>query len=489
MNKLRKSVMGPRFKTLLPILSLSTLLGACAVGPDYERPSVQSMGLPTSYQTQAASQTNTAAIERAWWTTLNDNVLNGLIEAALQNNTDLRRAAANIEYAQAAYQEATGALYPSVHGSANNTRSRASQASSTLPPGSPSLRNSRSVALSSNFEIDFWGKLRRARESAQESLLATEYARDNLELGLVKNITNNYILLRSLDAQISITENTIQTRQKSTQIVQGRQKAGLASGLDMAQAEGAEAAAHTLVANLRKERSSTLHRLALLSGQLDLDIPPGKLDDLPLPPPPPVGLPSELLNARPDIKQAEALLASANAQIGVAKAALFPSISLTGNFGRQSQEMSQLFTNSAKFWSFGPSLDLAIFDAGIRLARIDQANAAQKQALESYIGSIRTAFTEVRDNLATGEELANIETSSQAQMKAAERALELAQARYQAGFSPYISVLDAQRTANDAALALLAARQNQLSNAVNLYAVLGGGWQNKSKPSTDTQQP
>ena len=482
MKTIAPSLRYPQRKKLwVTLFSAVTLLSACTMGPDYQRPDQTQLNLPAHYA-GAPAQLSSAAVEREWWKIFADQDLNQLVSTALFNNTDLRQAAARVEQSNAVLDEIAGALYPEVHATANTTRSRASQVSGTLPPGSPYLRNSRNIGLSTSFELDFWGRLRRAKEGARDSALATQYGQANVEISLIKSVVNNYFLLRALDAEILVTEDTLKTREQGIKIAQGRLQAGLASGLDVEQAKGAHAAAVVQLTTLRRQRGTTANLLAQLSGQLGLEIPPSQAKDLPVLPQTPVGLPSDLLNARPDVMQAEATLAAANANIGYAKAALFPAISLTGNFGRQSQQMGDLFSNAAKVWSIGPYLDLPLFDAGIRLARVDQANAQQKQALEAYIGTLRTAFTEVRDGLVSAEALSQAEDALIAQSQAAQKALQLAEARYRSGFSAYLTLLDAQRTANDATLALIATRQARLANSVNLYAALGGGW----KPADDT---
>jgi multidrug efflux system outer membrane protein len=453
-------------------IALTLLLAGCALGPDYRRPEA---ALPGQFAEAPASEPG-PAIQRNWWMQFNDPVLDELVAKALAANTDVQAAAARVEEADAVLRETGGALFPEVDLGANAKRSRSSTVAGTLPSGSEPLRNNFNSALSTSFELDFWGKLRRASEAARAQALGTRYGRDTVELTLVGNIVRGYLTLRALDAQLAVSRASLDSREASLRITRSRLQGGLASELDVRQAEAASAALRAQIATLGEQRATTEHLLARLTGQLDLALAPADLRQLPALPLPPAGLPSALLEERPDVRQAEASLVAANASIGVAKAALFPSITLTGSFGSESKDLSDLFSSAARIWSLGLGLDLPIFDAGKRAARLDQASAQQKQALAAYIGAVRGAFTEVRDALAAVSQRREADQALQQQVAASTRALELAEARYRAGYSAYIEVLDAQRTANDAALSLIANRQSSLSAAVDLYAALGGGW-------------
>ncbi|WP_439537591.1 efflux transporter outer membrane subunit [Methyloversatilis sp.] len=448
------------------------LLSGCMVGPDYVRPELP---LPARFAASADGQPQ-VAVARGWWKLFNDDTLNALVDRALTDNSDVQRAVARIEQADAVLREVGAALFPDVGVGAAASRSRISGVATPIPAGAPLYRNNFQTSISTSFEIDFWGKLRRASEAARAQALGTRYAKDTVELTLVSQLVGSYLNLRALDAQLALSRDTLATRRDNAAILRTRAERGLTNDLELQQALGAVAAIEAQIADLTRSRAIAENQLGLLSGQLDLAIAPGDLRTLPLPLQPPAGLPSSLLDARPDIRQAEADLAAASAQIGVAKAALYPSISLTGNYGSQSRELSDLFSGPANIWSLGVGLDLPLFDAGRRSARVDQVSAQQKQALASYVSAVRSAFTDVRDALVAGEQYAQSVVALQAQFDAAARSLELAQKRYDAGYSRYLEVLDAQRSANDASLALVRARQSQLAEVVNLYVALGGGW-------------
>ena len=253
----------------------------------------------------------------------------------------------------------------------------------------------------------------------------------------------------------------------------------------MHQAEGSLAAAEVQLSELRRLRALARNQLALLTGTPALRLDSGDLRQLPLPPVPPAGLPSALLEGRPDIRQTEETLISANAQIGVAKAALFPSLSLTGSLGSESAALADLFSGAAGTWSLGLAAAMPIFDAGRNAARIDQASARQRQALAGYQKTVQTAFKEVNDALIGLRENAESEQSQQRRVVAAQKTLELSQARYEAGYSGFLEVLDAQRSANETLLASVTIRQARLNSAVDLFKALGGGWQDRHQAESD----
>jgi multidrug efflux system outer membrane protein len=458
-------------------LIMAMLLTGCAVGPDYRRPAID---LPSVYpETPQADKSNAeeGAVSAQWWTLYNDATLNELVSAALKNNVDLRRAIAQIDEAEAILSDISSSLFPEIDLGASQTKSRSSTlAAQPLPPGTPVITRSNRITLSTAFELDFWGKLRRASEAARAQALGSRYARDVTMLTLAGATTQAYFVLRSLDAQSSVTRENLVSREESLKVVRSRAGGGLASELEVNQAEGARADAAVQLRDLERQRALVEHQLGNLTGKLDLRIAVGDLMGLPAPALPPVGLPSSLLERRPDVQQAEQVLVSANAQIGVAKAALFPTFSLTGSYGGQSENLSNLFKGNARIWSYGPSVSLPILDAGKYSARTRQAEARQRQSLASYQKSVETAFREVADALTNVQQTMASVADVQARVDAARNALRLSRLRYEAGYSGFLDVLDAQRTANSAELALVQYRQLQLSYSVDLMKALGGGW-------------
>ena len=448
-------------------------MGGCTtVGPDYRRPA---MDLPAQYPAETSQ--SDSSLPADWWRLYGDPALDELVASARQSNADIRLAAARVQEAEAVLREAGAARFPEVTGGYSATRSRVS--TRTVPPPQaafPAERSQHQLSASTNFELDFWGRLARTSEAAQANLLALQFSREVVALTLASATAQAYFALRSLDAQIAVLENTIRLRRDSLAIAKARLEAGLASELDVHQAQGALSDALVQRREAGRSRALVERQLAQLAGRLDLKLAPGDLFALPMPPTPPPGLPSALLERRPDIRSAEQTMVGANALIGVARAALFPTISLTAALGTQSAELSTLLSSGAGIWTLGFGLALPIFDAGRREARVEQAEAIRSQALASYQGSIETAFREVSDALVNVEQTTGTEEELRARLEAARNALELSGIRYESGYSPYLEVLDAQRTANDAELAFVRNRQARLAFSVDLMKALGGGW-------------
>ena len=458
-------------------IALAFALSGCMLGPDYQRPQTP---VPTAYADAPTVSVGTVSTTMGadWWKLYDDPILNDLVATAISENLDVVAAVARIEEFDADLREANAALFPEIDLGGAAARSRSSGA--VASPSSTRLSNDLRVALSTSFEIDFWGRLRRLLESARAQVLATHYAKDVVTLSLAGLTTQTYFSLRSFDAQITATTETLTTREEYLRLVRRRVDGGLASGLDLAQALGARSDAAAQLKDLVRQRALAEHLLGTLTGRLDLKLSPGDLAQLPVPPVPPTGLPSTLLERRPDIREAEEILVSANAQIGVAKAALLPRISLTGDFGGESTALSSLVQSGARIWSIGFALAQPIFTAGRLSAEVDATTARQKQALASYQKSIQTAFREVSDSLVNVSQTAATEIDLQSSVDAARDALRLSTERYEAGYSAYINVLDAQRTLNISQLALIRNRQALLSASVDLLIALGGGWVDES---------
>ena len=448
------------------------LAGCITVGPDYKRPPVE---LPAEYPDAPVSEA--ALLSPQWWTLYGDRTLDELVAEGQRRNADLRLAAARVQEAEGALREARAAFFPDVTGSYTYARQRVSTAASPpLAANVPVIRPNHTLLASTNFELDFWGRFARASEAAQAGLLGARYGQDTVALTLAGTVTQAYFALRSLDAQIAVLDNTIKLRRDSLDIAQSRLDAGLAPELDVYQAQAALSDALVQRRDAERSRSLVQHQLAQLTGRLDLKLAAGDLFALPMAPVPPAGLPSALLERRPDIRQAEEALVAANAQIAVARAALFPTLSLTASAGAQSRELGDLLTSGAGIWSVAFGLALPLFDAGRRSARVDQAQARREQAVAGYQRAVETGFREVADALVNVQQSGETEADLKARLDAARNALELSTLRYESGYSPYLEVLDAQRTANDAELAFVRTRQARLAFRVDLMKSLGGGW-------------
>jgi multidrug efflux system outer membrane protein len=452
---------------------LVLITGCTTVGPDYERPAVE---LPASFP--LGKDASGQGVAPDWWKLYGDATLEELIAATGKNNVDLRLAAARVREAEALLRETGAAFLPEVTGGYTATRNQVSSRVVPAPqPGVPLQRSQHALTASTSFELDFWGRFARANEAARASLLSLQLSQDVVGLTLTGATAQAYFALRSLDAQIAVLETTSKVRSDSLAIARTRLEAGLASELDVHQAQGALSDALVQRREALRQRAIIERQLATLTGRLDLALPSKDLFAVPVPPTPPAGLPSSLLDRRPDIRSAEQTMVAANAQIGVARAALFPAVTLTGALGAQSAELANLLSSGAGIWSLGFGLALPIFDAGRREARVEQAEARREQALANYQRSIETAFREVSDALVNVEQSAQSEEELRLRLQAARAALELSTIRYESGYSPYLEVLDAQRTANEAELAFVRNRQARLAFSVDLMKSLGGGWE------------
>ena len=464
--------------SLLPGLIASLLLAGCAVGPDYVRPTST---LPEQYKEATAEPDAQAGarmpVNPEWWTLFNDATLNQLVQQALVANQDLQAAIARLAASEAAAREAGAELYPAVGLGASGSRNRTSGETFTGRQTGQATYDNRRAALSLSYEVDLWGRIRRSNEAASAEALASRYGRDSIRLALIGQLANEYLALRTHEAQLEVTRQALESRQQSLKIVQARVDGGTASGLDLAQAQSALSAAQGQWSQVKRLRALSENQIGLLTGQPGLKIAPAGLEQLPVPPTPPVGLPSTLLEARPDVRQAEEKLIAANARIGVAKAAYFPTIGLTGLYGSESAALANLFTGSAGIWTAAIGLSMVIFDAGKTEARVDQASAAQAENLANYRKTLQTAFREVDDAIVNLHEFANEEAAFAAQVEASKKAYDLAQKRYESGYSGYNDLLDTQRTLNTSQLLYLASRKNRLGAAVDLFKALGGGWQ------------
>ena len=441
-----------RLKTgLLPALGASLLLAGCMVGPDYVRPTST---LPEQYKETTAESgapaDAKALVNPEWWTLFNDAMLNQLVQQALVANQDLQAAIARLAASEAAAREAGAELYPAVGLGAGGSRNQTSGETFNGRQSGRALYDNRRAALSLSYEVDLWGRIRRGTEAAGAEALASRYGRDSVRLALIGQLANEYLALRSHEAQLEVTQQALESRQQSLKIVQARVDGGTASGLDLAQAESALSAAQGQWSQVKRQRALSENQIGLLTGQPGLKIAAAGLEQLPVPPTPPVGLPSTLLEARPDVRQAEERLIAANARIGVAKAAYFPAIGLTGMYGSESAALANLFSGSAGIWTAAIGLSMVIFDAGKTEARVDQASAAQAENLANYRKTLQTAFREVNDAIVNLHEFANEEAAFAAQVAASKKAYDLAQKRYESGYSGYSDLLDTQRTFNAA---------------------------------------
>ncbi len=382
-------------KRILCGVMLALLTGCVTVGPDYQRPAVDTPAAWRFEEKEARDLANTA-----WWEQFNDHELNGLVRTALQENKDLLIATARIEEFFGRYFSTRGDQFPSAGGNADAFRQRVSEKNTIQPiDGRHNPFNFYEAFLGASWEIDFWGKFRRATEAARAEVLATEEARRTVVLTLASAVATAYVDIRVLDKQLDITRRTASSRRDTLDLFQLRFQNGIISEVDLSQAESEYEEALARIPDIERAIGQTENALSVLLGRNPGPIPRGlTIDELVLPAVP-AGVPSELLERRPDIRQSEQLLVAANARIGVAKSLYFPTISLTGSFGTASTALSNLFTAGSRAWDFGVPLSVPLFTAGRIGGEVKAAEAAQQLAVYSYQQTIQNAFREVEDAL------------------------------------------------------------------------------------------
>ncbi|HEY9066635.1 MAG TPA: efflux transporter outer membrane subunit [Burkholderiaceae bacterium] len=453
-----------------PLAAAMLLAGCVNLAPTYERPAAPVASAYASELNPAGAAGAVAAADLDWQRFFADPRLKKLIELSLANNRDLRVAILNIEQARATYRVQRADELPTVGAGAGVQRSVGSTGS---------LVNTYSVGLQvTSYELDLFGRARNLTQASLAKYLATEEARKSAQISLIASVATAYTSLLADDELLRVTQDTLKTREDSLKLTQLRFDNGATSEVDLRQAEQLLEGARATLAQTQRQRTQDENALVLLVGQpLPADLPPGlplaqqqAVADLP------AGLPSDLLNRRPDLREAELQLQSANASIGAARAAFFPSISLTANAGTASTELSGLFKSGT--WAFTGSATVlqTIFDAGRNRANLDSAKAGKEIAIAQYEKSIQTAFREVADALAGRATLGEQLRAQTAQAKAAQTAFALTDLRYRNGAASYLDVLDAQRSLFGAQQATVQVQAQQTQNLITLYKVLGGGW-------------
>jgi len=455
--------MKPLFFRTAPALTAAVLLSACSFMPTYERPAAPVAASFPDVSGATPPTIGTAADELDWASFFTDARLRVLVDVALKNNRDLRVATLNVEQVRAQLGIQRAELYPSVGVGV--------QASST-PVGGANQRTFTAGLSVTAFELDLFGRVRSLTEAAAARYLASDEGRRAAQVALVSAVASTDLALRADDALLALTQRTLDSRAEAFKLVQLRFDGGVSAEPELRSAQSLQAAARVTLAALQRQRAQNLNALVLLLGQgLPADLPPAT--GLPNLPDVPVGVPSEVLLQRPDIRAAEQQLIAANANIGAARSAFFPRISLTGNAGFASNELGSLFENVA--WSFTGQLLQPLFDAGRNRANLAAAQAGRDVAVAQYEGAIQAAFREVADALAGRATLGEQLAAQQVQADAETRRLKLAELLYEGGVSNALERLDAERASLAAQQAVVQLQLAQRLNAVQLYSALGGG--------------
>ncbi len=472
------------------VLSVMGLAG-CTVGPNYKRPSVD---VPGSYRGVApdASDKSYAEPEQAkpeaqatqtapqsfgdekWWEVFQDPALQGLIRTALNNNYDVRIAATRVLQAQAQLGITRADQFPSLSAGGNIT----SQQSPKIGPIPAYEVTQGALTASAGWNPDFWGKYRRATESARATLLANEWAQKEVISTLVANVAADYFTLRQLDLELEISKRTFASRKESLDLTQTLEEHGINSLLDVRQSEQLVYTAATEIPDFERQIAEEENAISILLGSNPGEVPRGlKLTEQPHAPEVPAGLPSALLERRPDIREAEQNLVAANAQIGVAKAAYFPQISLTGTAGYESPSLTSLFSGPAGLWSLAAAFTQPIFEGGRLKSGVRLSEAQEQQMVLTYQQAIQGAFSDVSNSLVAYRKDREFRIQQQNLLASAEDAAHLSHQRFDAGTTDYLEVLTNETNAFSAELGLAQAQGNELIALVELYQSLGGGWQ------------
>jgi len=456
-------------------VAVAALLAAgCTMGPDYTRPPVT---VPPSYRgaPPAASAAMESLADLAWWTLFQDETLQSLIGIALSENYDLRLAAARILEARAQVTIARSLIFPQINASANAVYSHVEGQRSPFQ-----FKDTLSAAggFDLAFELDFWGRLRRATEAARGELLATEEARRFVVTSLVSDVASSYFLLRALDLELEISRLTLASRQEGLRLVTLRAQGGVAAMIDVHQSEILVAQAAEVITDTERAIEQTENAISVLLGRNPTAIPRGRsLGEQFAAPLVPPGIPSALLERRPDIRQAEAQLAAATARIGVAKADYLPRVFLTGSAAAGGLRIDGSTIGPQGLFAIGPSITVPIFNAGRVGAGVASAEAGVEAALAQYRQTIVQAFRDVSDGLVEYQKRQEFRVQQEALVVASRNTTRLANIRYRGGVTSYLEVLDSERQLFDAELNLIRSRRDEFLAVVRLYKALGGGWQ------------
>jgi len=477
--------LGFAWRRLATVLVVVGLLSGCTVGPNYRRPEVI---VPADWRN--APEQRDSLGDLGWWGIFQDPALHELLSTAVVANRDVQVAVARVLESRAQLGVARAAQFPQVNAGASYQYTRPNSENSPFLNGSrgrsPFTGDDFETSVDLAFELDLWGRLRRATEAARAELLAREENRRAVLITLVSDVARTYFDLLELDQELEIARRTLQTREESLQLQRRRFQQGLSTQLDVDRADAEAAVAAATVPDLERRIAQNENALSVLLGRNPGPIARGTpLDGQRLPPAVPAGLPSALLERRPDIRQAEQTLVAANARIGVAKAEYFPKITLTGVLGVESVSLSDLFTGGSRFWSIGPAMTVPLFTAGRIKNTVKGFEARQQQAALQYLQTIQQAFREVEDALVSHRKVRDIRAERERRVTANRRALSMVTLRYDRGLSTQLEVLDIQRELFSAELEFASATRDQLTAVVQLYRALGGGWQGQPEPSIE----
>lgn len=477
-------------KSLISLAVAAFVLGGCSLIPEYKQPALPvAAQYPQGPAYAPAEAANVAAAEQGWRQFFRDPALQQLIQAALVNNRDLKVAALNIEAYRAQYRIQRADLFPAISADATGTRQRTPADLSTSGQAGIGSQYSATLGISS-YELDLFGRVRSLSEQALQTYLSSEEARRSTQISLVASVANAYMTWQADKALLQLTQDTLKTYEESLRLTSRSAEVGVSSALDLSQARTAVESARVSLARYQRQVAQDQNSLRLLLGSnLPDNLPAAQKLDADLLSEVPAGLPSDLLTRRPDILEAEHALLASNANIGAARAAFFPSISLTANAGTSSADLSGLFKGGSGSWVFSPSISLPIFNAGSLRASLDYSKIQKDINVANYEKAIQTAFQEVSDGLAARRTYNDQLQAQRDSVQANQDYYRLAERRYRIGVDSNLTFLDAQRSLFSAQQSLITDRLSQLTSEVNLYKALGGGWYEQTQQANNTAQP
>jgi multidrug efflux system outer membrane protein len=475
-------------RRFLFLLALSSATVSCKLGPEYARPPVVT---PEKWRELAAADASIANVP--WWELFQDEELRRLITTALSENRDLKIAIERIEEARALYGISRSQLYPQVDGSAVGGGLKFSEGSLTHTPPEESGERDNTKGLASlgvgfSWELDFFGRVRRANEAEMARLLATQEARRAVALTLVADVARAYVDLRALDRRLDIARRTLESRREYVALARDRFEGGVTPEVDWRQAEAEFFRMQAYLYEVEKLVVQKENEISVLLGHNPGAVPRGRAVELqPIPPEVPAGLPAQLLERRPDVREAEQRLVSATARIGEAVAMRYPRIALTGSLGVASTDLSELFDGSSTNWNIFTSLLQPIFDAGRNKRRVEVRESQQRQAVYDYERTLLQALREVEDSLVSLKKTGDQRGSQQKRVEAERKVVELSELRYRGGVAAYLEVLDAQRSLFNAEIDETASMNEHVNSLIRLYKALGGGWPTEPEPPSPPQ--
>jgi len=468
---------GRQISIALALGSATLLFAGCVVGPNYSRPTT----VTAATWKEAAATTNAAVLPAEWWTIFNDAELNALEKQAIHANQDLKRAVARVTEARAIARVSKADLYPTISADQAYSNNRASENVASLP-GQDQVYNYHSGSFDLNYELDVWGRVRRTIEASKADAAAVAADLEVVLLTLTADVARNYQLLRSLDNERLVIEATIALRKDTLQLQQTRNQAGLINEVDVTRARTELANVEAELHAVNRNRAQVEHALAVLCGEAPANFSVAAKATNVVPPEIPAGLPSSLLQRRPDVVKAEHELVAANAHIGVAKAAFFPTIKLTGATGLASTDLGDFLEWPSRVWSIGPSVHFPIFEGGRNAANLHATEARYEQNVAGYRSSVLNAFREVEDSLSDLSTLASQAEAVNRALVSARDTTSLANERYQQGLTSYLDVVDAQREALKAERLDAQLRGQRAVSTILLAKALGGGWERPDMP-------